>query len=213
MNKNLNKALVRAQTCEKIMTDDRERRLSTLAASVDERLVSAEPSSHETSVVMKPVATDTQNKVQVDSLPIESRNSSALKVDTPVKQTDEILIPSKSNLKLEFQMKTEGGMKKASSHLPPSNKVQFKRKKKQNEKSKIQMASRDEESKTTQMPNELVSEKKTTLNLEVMSSREHNLLCSDQTLGSEEKIAERIIQQKQQSFLTSTTNQEFAQFL
>ena len=55
------------------------------------------------------------------------------------------------------------------------------------------MASRDEESKTSQMPNELVSEKRTTLNLEAVSSREHNLLCSDKTLGSEEKIAERII--------------------
>ena len=55
------------------------------------------------------------------------------------------------------------------------------------------MASRDEESKTAKIPKELVSEKKTTLNLEVMSSREHNLLCSDKTLGSEEKIAERII--------------------
>ena len=110
-----------------------------------------------------------------------------MKVHTPDKMIDPTLIPSKSNLKLDFQIKTEGGMKKAASHLPPSSKVQFKRKKKQKDKSKIQMASRDEESKNSQMPNELVSEKKTTLNLEVMSSREHNLLCSDKTLGSEEK--------------------------
>ena len=75
-------------------------------------------------------------------------------------------------------MKTEGGMKKAASQLPPSNKVQFKRKKKAKEKSKIQLASRDEES-TTQMPKEPVSGRKSTLNLEVMSSKEHNLLCSD----------------------------------
>ena len=50
-------------------------------------------------------------------------------------------------------MKTESGMKKAASQLPTSNKVQFKRKKKQREKSNIQMAKRDEEPKTTQMPN------------------------------------------------------------
>ena len=53
-----------------------------------------------------------------------------MKVHTPVKKTDPIIIPSKSNLKLDFQMKTEGGMKKAASQLPTSNKVQFKRKKK-----------------------------------------------------------------------------------
>ena len=155
MNKNLNKALVRAQTCEKLITDDRdrERRLSTLMVSTNERVVSVEVSSNDTSVVMKPVATNTQNKVQADSLPINSGNSSAMKIHTPVKKTDPILIPSKSNLKLDFQIKTEGGMKKAASHLPPSNKVQFKRKKKQKEKSNIQMHSRDEESKTTQMPN------------------------------------------------------------
>ena len=59
MNKNLNKALVRAQTCEKLMTDDRERRLSTLAPSTNERLASSAVSSQENSVVMKPVATNT----------------------------------------------------------------------------------------------------------------------------------------------------------
>ena len=56
MNKNLNKALVRAQTCEKLITDDRERRLSTLVIPANERVVSVEVSSNETSVVMKPVA-------------------------------------------------------------------------------------------------------------------------------------------------------------
>ena len=61
MNKNLNKALVRAQTCEKLITDDRdrERRLSTLMVSTNERVVSVEVSSNDTSVVMKPVATNT----------------------------------------------------------------------------------------------------------------------------------------------------------
>ena len=49
-----------------------------------------------------------------------------------------------------------------------------------------------------------------TLNLDFISSKEQNLLMSDKTIGSEEKCFENIIQEKKQSFLESTTTQEFA---
>ena len=44
-----------------------------------------------------------------------------------------------------------------------------------------------------------------TLNLDFISSKEQNLLMSDKTIGSEEKGFEKIIQEKKQSFLESTT--------